>query len=178
MLSICLSCVKHVFDTFFLCLFGVFRPTREFFTHFETSPWRAANFDLCSALIAIEQWGYLSVPFLLWHGASICNGHLRGSVRLIPIAERLAVELLITTCLNDLDLSRLRFEHPTFGFGERSNPLRHRLGVFDTFVKQLCSLYMLKKHMCETRVKHMFNICLTCKYFFCLRREAELTTAR
>ena len=27
--------------------------------------WRAA---LCSALMAIEQWGFLSVPHLLWHG--------------------------------------------------------------------------------------------------------------
>ena len=99
-------------------------------------------------------------------------------MRLIPIAERLAVELLISTCLNDLDLSRLRFEHPTLGLqGDRSNPLRHRRGVFDTCVKQLCSLYMLK-HMYVTWVKHMFNICLTCKLFVCNGREAELTTTR
>ena len=26
--------------------------------------WRAANFDLCSALMAIEQWGFFSVPHL------------------------------------------------------------------------------------------------------------------
>ena len=26
--------------------------------------WRTSNFDLCSALIAIEQWGFLSVPHL------------------------------------------------------------------------------------------------------------------
>ena len=32
--------------------------------------WKAANFDLCSALIAIEQWRFFSVPHLLWHGAS------------------------------------------------------------------------------------------------------------
>ena len=32
------------------CLFGIYRPTRELFTHLETS-----NFDLCSALMAIEQ---------------------------------------------------------------------------------------------------------------------------
>ena len=36
----------------FFCLFGGFRPTRGLFTHMETSP---ANFDLCSALMAIEQ---------------------------------------------------------------------------------------------------------------------------
>ena len=55
--------------------------------------WRASNFDLCSALMAIEQWGFFSVPHLLWHGASVYNGHLRGPMILTPIAERLAVEL-------------------------------------------------------------------------------------
>ena len=33
--------------------------------------WRAANFYLCSALIAIGLWGFFSVPHLLWHGASV-----------------------------------------------------------------------------------------------------------
>ena len=51
--------------------------------------WRAANFDLCSALMAIEQWGFFSVPHLLWQGVSVYNG---GPVTLAPIAERLAVE--------------------------------------------------------------------------------------
>ena len=55
--------------------------------------WRVANFDLCSALMAIEQWGFFSVPHLLWHGVSVYNYHLRGPVPLTPIAERLAVEL-------------------------------------------------------------------------------------
>ena len=31
--------------------------------------WRSANFDLCSALIAIEQCGFFSVPYLLGHDA-------------------------------------------------------------------------------------------------------------
>ena len=38
--------------------------------------WRAANFNLCSALIAIEQWEFFSVPHLLWHVASVYDGHL------------------------------------------------------------------------------------------------------
>ena len=54
---------------------------------------RAANFDLCSALMVIEQWGFFSVSHLLWYGASFYNGHLRGPVTLTPIAERLPVEL-------------------------------------------------------------------------------------
>ena len=32
--------------------------------------WRTANFDLCSALMAIEQWGFFSVPHALWLGAT------------------------------------------------------------------------------------------------------------
>ena len=51
-------------------MFVVFRLTREFFTHLGTSPlpWRGANFDLCSALMAIEQWVFFSVPHVMWHG--------------------------------------------------------------------------------------------------------------
>ena len=33
--------------------------------------WRAANFDLCSALVVIEQWGFFSVSHLLWHRTSV-----------------------------------------------------------------------------------------------------------
>ena len=32
---------------------------------------------------------------LLWHGASVNNGHLRGPVTLTPIAERLEVDLIL-----------------------------------------------------------------------------------
>ena len=91
---------------------------------------RAANFDLCSALMAMEQWGFFSVSHLLWHGASVYNGHLRGPVRLTSIAERYSGA--VTTCFYrfyDLDLSRLGFEHPKFRLrGQRFNPLRHRRG--------------------------------------------------
>ena len=52
-----------------------------------------ANFYLCSALMAIEQWGFFSVPHLLWHGASVYNYHLQVPVTLTHIAERSAVEL-------------------------------------------------------------------------------------
>ena len=44
--------------------------------------WRAANFDLCSALMALEQWGFLSMPHLLWYGPTVYNGHLWGPVTL------------------------------------------------------------------------------------------------
>ena len=54
---------------------------------------RAVNFGLCSALIVIEQSGFLSVLHLLWHGTSVYNGHHRGPMTLTPVAERLVVEL-------------------------------------------------------------------------------------
>ena len=54
---------------------------------------RAANFDLCSALMAIEQLGFFSVPSLLWLETSVYNSYIRGPVTLTPIVERLAVEL-------------------------------------------------------------------------------------
>ena len=55
--------------------------------------WRAANFDLCSELMVIEQWGFFIVPHLLRHMAFVYTGHLRGPVRITPIAELLGVEL-------------------------------------------------------------------------------------
>ena len=76
--------------------------------------WRAACFDLCSALMAVEQWWFFSVPHILWHGTSIYNGLLRGTMTL-------------TRFLFDVDMSRLGFKHQNFHFrGERCNPLRHR----------------------------------------------------
>ena len=53
--------------------------------------WRTAYFDLYLALTAIEQWGFFSVPHLLWHGTSVYNGHLREPVTLTTNAESLAV---------------------------------------------------------------------------------------
>ena len=51
-------------SAYFVCLFGVFRPIREFFTQLvrDHCRWRAVNFDQCSALMAIEQWRFFSVP--------------------------------------------------------------------------------------------------------------------
>ena len=42
----------------------------------ETS--KIANIDLYSALMAIEQLGFCSVPHLLWHGAALYKDHLQG----------------------------------------------------------------------------------------------------
>ena len=77
----------------FLC--SCFVPLEKFslFWRHHHCRWRIAHYDLCSALLAIEQWGYFRLPHLLWHGASVYNGHLWGPVTLTPIAEHWAVEL-------------------------------------------------------------------------------------
>ena len=104
------ACISKFVHKYF-CLFVWF----EFFVPLEIfSPiWRrphnrlrAANFDLCSAFMVIEHRGFFSVPHVLWHGASVYKGHLRGPVTLTPNAERLAIEA-VTTCFNFLGLSRL-----------------------------------------------------------------------
>ena len=127
---------KNVVKDDFFILFGDFSPTREFLNIWRRHHcrWRAANFDLCSALMAIEQWGFFNVPHQLWYGASVYNGHLRGPVTLTPIAEHLAMQLSLPV-FNDLGLWRLGFEPQNFrSLGESSNQLRnHRGWFFKTF---------------------------------------------
>ena len=109
----------------YVCLFVIFVPLENFSLIWRRHHcrWSAANFDLCSALMVIEQWGFYSVSYLLWHGASVCNGYLRGPVTLTH-CRAFDSEALIT-CFYDLGLSLLGFEHPTFRLqDERSNRLR------------------------------------------------------
>ena len=47
--------------------------------------WRAANFDLCSALMAIEHWGFFNVPHTLRLWPTVYNGNLWGPVTLTPV---------------------------------------------------------------------------------------------
>ena len=99
--------------------------------------WRAANFDLhvCSALMAIEQWEFFSVPYLLWHGAVISKDPWHS--HLLPSVSQWSCYYLFLRLLRGL--LRLGFEHPTYRLrGQRSNPLCHRRGsllivkVFET----------------------------------------------
>ena len=87
-ISICL------FVCLFVCL-GFFVPFENFslIWRLHHCRWRTTNSDLCTALMAIKQWGFFSVPHLLWHGISVHNGHLRRPVTLTPYSEPSAVEL-------------------------------------------------------------------------------------
>ena len=94
---------RSLLSLFLFVLFWVLRPPREFFPHIEMYRRRASKVYLCSALMAIEQWGFLNVQHLQWHRTSVYNGHLRGLVTLTPVAEHLAVELSLTYGCRDWD---------------------------------------------------------------------------
>ena len=84
---------------------------------------RAANFDL----LVYGHWWPFSMPHLLWHGTSIYNGHLGG--HMTHTQCQAFPKGTLTTCFNDIGLSRLGFEHPTFCMrGRCSDPLRHLCG--------------------------------------------------
>ena len=64
------SCSFCINITRFKCLFVWGLPFNPWmFYSFGDYRWRAANFDLYSALMGIEQWGFLNVSNLLWHRA-------------------------------------------------------------------------------------------------------------
>ena len=98
----------------FLFVWGLSTHSKIYHSY-ETSPLRVttANFDLCLALMTIEQWGFFSMSHLLWHGASVVyNGHLRG-----PVQSHLLPRVSEWSCRHLFLLprsSRLRFEHQTF----------------------------------------------------------------
>ena len=76
--------------------------------------WKAANFWPIFCTQGIDQWGFFSLPNLLWHVASVNKGHIRGPVTLTPIAEGLAV---------NLSLPFLRLSSDAFGIRTPSIPL-------------------------------------------------------
>ena len=84
-----------IFDCLF---FGVFCHTREFYIYLETSPFlvKCCKFWPTLGTYGHWNWGFFSMPRLLWHGVSVYNGHIRGSLTLTPNAESLSVELSLT----------------------------------------------------------------------------------
>ena len=77
--------------------------------------WRASNFDLYSALMALEH--------LLWHGLTLYNGDLdlRRPVTLTPVAEHLAVKLSLPV-----------FKRLGFVLTEDRTPISHTRGERST----------------------------------------------
>ena len=92
--------------------------------------WSTANFDLCLALMAIEQWGFFSVPHLLWHRTSVYNGHFRGPLTLTPIAEGLATVLSLTVLTTKVCRNwDSNTQHSACGANALTNCARHRHGL-------------------------------------------------
>ena len=71
------ECRKCSFIFYLFISLGVFLENFLFIWKRHHDRWMAANFDLCSALMVIERWGFLSVPHLLWYGTYVYNGHLQ-----------------------------------------------------------------------------------------------------
>ena len=110
----------------FFCLLVYLEFFIPFLTHLETSPLPVKGCKFWHMLCTYGLWAVrvFSVLHLLWHGASVDIGHLRGPVKLTPNAERLTVELSLPVLTRFL--SQLEFEHRTFRLlGECSNPLWH-----------------------------------------------------
>ena len=83
---------KAYYMLLFVCFCFFVSPIHIWKRHYRR--WRATNFDLCSALMAIEQWGFFSVPHIY------CDtGHPFKMVisedpwHSHPFAERLAMKL-------------------------------------------------------------------------------------
>ena len=133
-----------------LCLYGVYRPTREFFTHLETSPlpMRAANFDLCSALMAIAQWAFFA-------GHTYCDTRTHDS----HTCCRAFGSEAFTTCFYDLGLSRSGIE-PRSPAGE-ANALPLRLYATTAIPSLHVPANYKWSHSCFCilwRIKHFTNI--------------------
>ena len=74
----------------------------------ETSPLPVKGFEFLPIPGTHGGWAVLSVPHLPWHESSVSNGHLRGPLTLAPVAEHLAVELLLSVCLFFIDFKVYR----------------------------------------------------------------------
>ena len=118
----------RAFWSLFVCLLFVQLENLSLICRRHHDRWRAAYFDLWSALMAIAQWGFFSVPYLLWHGASLYKNHLRGPwySHLLPSAWQWSCHYLFLRSRSVVAGNRT----PTFRLqGERSNPLHHRYGL-------------------------------------------------
>ena len=146
---------KNLFVCLCVFLFRVFVP-------------RAANFDLCSALMAIEQWGFFCMPHLIWHGASfyIYNDHLRWPVKLTLNVKRLEFELSLPVLTTLVCCS---WNSNTQPFADGANALTHRntaaavkkLNKTLNSTKKTCKLndniYPIKCQYFAKRAKHYWS---------------------
>ena len=89
--------------------------------------------------MAMEQWGFFSGPHLLWHGASVASGYLRGLVT--HTYWRAFSSGVVTTWFYVLGLPWLGFEHPTFHMQNTIYKKRRHTSCIKT--NYMLYLYML-----------------------------------
>ena len=125
--------------------------------------WRAANFELSSALMAIEQCGFFSVLHLtVTRDIRLLSPRTRDTHTYCQEFGSWAV----TTWFYDLGLSRLGLpQHLTFRLrGERSNPLRNRHSAYQltTHLKILesfqCNCLSINWHRRRTNKRKFLQI--------------------
>ena len=122
-------------SSLFVCIFVASFPSLEFFTHIETTSSPVQGCEFWPMLGTYDHWAVrtFSVPHVLWHGASVYYGHLREPVTFTPNAKRLD-KGAVTTCFDDLVLSRLGFAHSAFCMrGKQSYRQRHCIGYLHLF---------------------------------------------
>ena len=103
-----LFCFVCLFVFLFVCLFVWDVSSHSRILHPYGDVTFPANFWPTLCTHDIEQWGFFSVPHLVWHGASVYKGHIRGPVTLIPIAERLAMMLSLPFLRLSFDAAGIR----------------------------------------------------------------------
>ena len=107
--------ISYTFPSKFICLFGFFCLSREFFTHTETSPspvkgckcWRILGTHVQWAVRVLKR----ATPSV---SINICLLWSSPRTRETHTCCRTFVRGAVTTCSNALGLSRLGFEHLTF----------------------------------------------------------------
>ena len=139
--------------------------------------WRAANFDLCSALMAIDQWVVFNVPHLLWHGPTLYNGHLRGPVTLTPVAERLAVELSLPVFTTQV--CRDRWSDPDLPHARRTLYLYAAAAVswFDTWCLYFIFISYVGITKRDQQLKYLITKCIFV-YIYVLNAQINKTVIK
>ena len=98
---------------------------------------------LCSALMAIEQLGLFNVPHLLWHEASVYNGHLRRPVTITPNAERVVVELTLPVLKSWVCRDFRKLNPPLAGQTSKPPLISRNIILFDVYFGKLFNFNIL-----------------------------------
>ena len=126
----------------FVCLFGVYRPTQEVFTHMETSPLQVKGCKFWPMLDIHSHW----VVRVLQRATptTTCTQDIRlywssPRTRDTHTYYRAFSSGAVTTSFNDLGLSRLGFEHPTQPSACGVNALTHCAPAAPAAIGTACS---------------------------------------